>query len=164
MISSKCFWAACFAVLAMLTLPAAAAVEPMKLAPVYFGKTGIAFLNTDTIKGDRHAKMAWTVWVNSPPAVVDKYRARVEVMLMAFDCAKPAFQIRFVRLFDDAANVLVATPFDANAPFTPTNAKSGEAQMEYAVCNHPPRGYKPLTSIATAIAITKAMFKESAGK
>ena len=136
----------------------------MTLAPVFFGKGTIGFVNTGTVSGNFHSKTAWVVWVNSPPATVDGYRARVEVMQMNFDCAKKAFQIRFVRLFDDDANVLVATPFGADAPFPPTNPKSGEAQMEASVCGKPPLGYKPLRSIPDAVAVAKALFKDQPPK
>ncbi len=162
MIGRKIFGATCLA--AILCSPALAADEKMTLAPVFFGKGNIGFLNTATVTGGFHSKTAWTVWVNSPPAMIDSYRTRVEVMQMAFDCAKKAFQIRFVRLFDDNANVLVATPFGADAPFTPTNPKSGEAQMELSVCGAPPRGYKPLHSIPDAVAVTKALFKDQPQK
>lgn len=151
-------------VAALVCAPAHAADEKITLAPVFFGKSNIGFLNTGTVSGGFHDKTAWTVWVNSPPATVDSYRTRVEVMQMAFDCGKKAFQIRFVRLFDDNANVLVATPFGPDAPFTPTNPKSGEAQMEASVCGAPPRGYKPLHSIPDAIAVAKALFKDQPPK
>jgi hypothetical protein len=162
MIGQKIFRIACLA--ALLSSPVLAADEKITLAPVFFGKGNIAFLNTGTVAGDFHNKTAWTVWVNSPPAVVENYRARVEVMQMAFDCAKKAFQIRFVRLFDDNANVLVATSFGADAPFAATAPKSGEAQMEASVCSAPPRGYKPLHSIPDAVAVTKALFKDQPQK
>jgi hypothetical protein len=158
----RIFWAAWLA--ALVSTSAFAVAEKMILAPVFFGKGNIGFLNTDTISGSFHNKTAWTVWVNSPPAMVENYRARVEVMQMAFDCGKKAFQIRFVRLFDDNANVLVATPFGTDAPFAPTNPKSGEAQMEASVCGAPPRGYKPLHSIPDAIAVAKALFKDQPQK
>ena len=162
MIGRKIFWIACLATLASASV--LAAEEKIVLAPVFFGKGSIGFLNVGTVSGGFHNKTVWTVWVNSPPAMVDSYRTRVEVMQMAFDCGKKAFQIRFVRLFDDNANVLVATPFGADAPFTPTNPKSGEAQMEASVCGAPPRGYKPLHSIPDAVAVTKALFKDQPQK
>jgi hypothetical protein len=162
MTGRKIFQIVCIA--ALVSSPALSASEKMSLAPVFFGKGNIAFLSTGTVAGGFHSKTAWTVWVNSPPAMVDNYRARVEVMQMAFDCAKKAFQIRFVRLFDDNANVLVAIPFGADAPFAPTVPKSGEAQMEASVCGAPPRGYKPLHSIPDAVAVTKALFKDQPQK
>lgn len=143
---------------------AAAPTEKMTLLPAFFGKGNIGFFNRDTVKGGFHNKTVWTVWVNSPPAHVDSFTARVEVMFMAFDCSKPAFQVRFVRLFDDNAKELVATPFDTNAPFTAVNPKSGEGQMERAVCGGIPRAYKPLHSIADAVAVTKALFKDQPQK
>ncbi len=162
MTRQKRLWIACVA--AMISTIALAAGDKMTLAPVFFGKGNIGFLSVGTVSGGFHNKTAWTVWVNSPPAVVDSYRTRVEVMQMAFDCGKKAFQIRFVRLFDDNANVLVATPFGTDAPFTPTNPKSGEAQMEASVCGAPPRGYKPLHSIPDAISVAKALFKDQPQK
>lgn len=102
--------------------------------------------------------------MSSPPAKVDSYIARVEVMQMAFDCARPAFQVRFVRLFDDNAKLLVAAPSDPGPAFTPASPKSGEGQMERAVCGGIPRGYKPLHSIPEAIAVTKALFKDQPQK
>jgi hypothetical protein len=153
----------------LATLVAAPAAIPtaqakMTLLPAFFGKGNIGFLNKDTVQGGFHDKTVWTVWVNSPPAKVDNYVARVEIMLMAFDCAKPAFQIKFVRLFDDNAKLLVAMPSDPDTRPTPADPKSGEGQMERAVCVGIPRGYKPLHSVAQAVAVTKALFKDQPQK
>ena len=161
----KWIFGAAIAMSATLALAAPEkAPEKMTLAPVYFGHGSIAFLNTATVTGGAHSRTAWTVWVNSPPAKVDNYIARVEVMQMVFDCPKKTFQIRFVRLFDDKANVLVATPFGSDAPFTPIKPKTGEAQMELSACGAPPRGYKPLKTVAEAVAVAKALYKDQPSK